>query len=93
MLADAPADSSVRVRVFNHVLGSCGIALFAAPGLAARYRKNVPQSIDGAPFLLPMQNSAFGGILERWFDARSIRPRIVAEFQDTGGNSVKLSRR
>lgn len=83
VLTDAPADSSIRVRVFNHLLGSCGVALFAAPALAARYRKNFPQSIDGAPFLLPMQNSAFRGILDRWFDAHSIRPRVVAEFQDT----------
>ncbi|MGH7488813.1 MAG: LysR family transcriptional regulator, partial [bacterium] len=82
-LTDAPADSSIRARVFNHLLGSCGIALFASARAAPSYRKNFPASVDEAPFLLPMQNSTFRRILEQWFEAHSIRPRVVAEFQDT----------
>lgn len=34
VLTDAPATSAARVRVFNHLLGSSGIALFASAKLA-----------------------------------------------------------
>jgi LysR family transcriptional regulator, transcriptional activator of nhaA len=82
VLTDAPAHSAVRVRVFSHLLGRSGIALFAAPALAARYRKNFPALLDGAPFLMPMQNSAARRTLDQWFDAQGIRPLVLGEFQD-----------
>src|SRR5579871_3666139 len=83
VLSDAPAHSAVRVRVFNHMLGSSGVALFASPPLANFYRKRFPDSLTGAPFLLPMKNSAFRQILDQWLETHSICPRIVGEFQDT----------
>ena len=83
VLTDAPAYAAMRVRVFNHMLGSSGVGLFASPRLAAFYRKRYPQSLTGAPFLLPMRNSTFRQILDQWFESHSIRPRILGEFQDT----------
>ncbi|HXE13913.1 MAG TPA: transcriptional activator NhaR [Bryobacteraceae bacterium] len=82
VLTDAPAHSGVKVRVFSHLLGSSDIALFAAPALAARYRKDFPQKLDGAPFLMPMRDSALRRTLEQWLDEHNIRPQIVGEFQD-----------
>jgi LysR family transcriptional regulator, transcriptional activator of nhaA len=82
VLTDVPAHSAVRVRVFSHLLGSSNIALFAAPPLAARYRKDFPTRLDGAPFLMPMQDSASRRTLDQWLDAHGIRPLIVGEFQD-----------
>jgi len=82
VLTDSPAPSAVRVRVFSHLLGSSGIALFAAPGLAARYRKDFPHRLDGAPFLMPMRGSASRQTLDHWLDMHKIRPLIVGEFQD-----------
>jgi LysR family transcriptional regulator, transcriptional activator of nhaA len=82
VLTDAPAHSAVRVRVFSHLLGSSDVALFAAPHLAAQYRKDFPARLEGAPFLMPMQNSASRRILDQWLDARGIRPYVAGEFQD-----------
>jgi LysR family transcriptional activator of nhaA len=82
VLTDVPAHSAIRVRVFSHLLGSSNIALFAAPPLAARYRKDFPTRLDGAPFLMPMQDSASRRTLDQWLDAHGIRPLIVGEFQD-----------
>ena len=82
VLTDAPAHSGIKVRVFSHLLGSSDIALFAAPALAARYRKDFPQKLDGAPFLMPMQDSASRRTLDHWLDAHHIRPLIAGEFQD-----------
>jgi LysR family transcriptional activator of nhaA len=83
VLTDAPANPAVRVRVFNHLLGSSALALFASPALASIYRKQFPKRLQGAPFLLPMKNSLLRQILDQWFDVHSIRPRILGEFQDT----------
>lgn len=83
VLTDSPANSAVRVRVFSHLLGSSGVALFASPKLANFYRKRFPDSLTAAPFLLPMKNSALRQIMDEWFETHSIRPRILGEFQDT----------
>jgi LysR family transcriptional regulator, transcriptional activator of nhaA len=83
VLSDSPLSAAVRVKAFNHALGACGVKLFGAPALAARYRKRFPASLDGAPFLLPSEGSSLRRSLEQWFDERGIRPRVVGEFQDS----------
>jgi LysR family transcriptional activator of nhaA len=82
VLSDAPIPPSVPVKAFNHLLGTCATTLFATPRLAARYRRNFPASLDGAPFLLPMEGSSLRRSLEQWFDSSGIRPRIAGEFKD-----------
>jgi LysR family transcriptional activator of nhaA len=71
------------VRAFNHLLGESGVILFGAAGLVAKYRTGFPQSLDGAPFLLPTSNTTARRSLDQWFEARHIRPAIVAEFEDS----------
>jgi LysR family transcriptional activator of nhaA len=83
VLADTPAPSEVRVRAFNHLLGECGVTLFAAAKLAAKYRRGFPRALDSAPFLLPGQASTLRSALEQWFDKQHIHPRIVGEFDDS----------
>jgi LysR family transcriptional activator of nhaA len=83
VLTDRLAPPSVSVRAFNHLLGACGVTLFAAPKLAAKYRRRFPRSLEGAPFLLPGETSALRRALEQWFEKHKIRPRIVGEFDDS----------
>ncbi|HWQ53246.1 MAG TPA: transcriptional activator NhaR [Bryobacteraceae bacterium] len=83
MLADAPLGSAVRVRAFNHLLGACGVTFFAVHRLALRYRRNFPASLNGAPFLLPLETSLLRRSLEQWFEDHGIRPQVVGEFQDS----------
>ena len=54
VLSDAPIPPTAPVKAFNHLLGTCTVTLFAAPRVAARYRRNFPACLDRAPFLLPM---------------------------------------
>jgi len=82
VLSDAPIPSMIPVKAFNHLLGTCGVTLFGAPKLAARYRKNFPACLDAAPFLLPMEGSNLRRSLEQWFDSAGIRPKLVGEFKD-----------
>ena len=83
VLSDSPAGSQVRVRVFSHLLGECGVSVFGAKDLAASYRRGFPRSVNGAPFLLPTEGTALRQSLDRWFESEDIHPRIVAEFQDS----------
>ena len=83
VLSDAPVTSLARVKAFNHLLGACGVTLFGAPVLAGRYRNEFPASLDGAPMLLPIEGCALRRSLDQWFDSLGIRPRLVAEFQDS----------
>lgn len=83
VLADEPASSALKAKTFNHRLGRSGVTFCAVPSLAAKLRRNFPQSLDGAPALLPTQNMGMRAALETWFDSNEIRPRLVGEFEDS----------
>ena len=83
VLSDAQAGPAIKVRVFHHPLGECGVSFFAAPRVTAAYRRRFPRSLDGAPFLLPRDGSPLRGALERWFSDSGLRPRIAGEFDDS----------
>jgi len=83
ILTDTPIQSAAGVRTFNHPLGKCDIAICGAPILAARYRARFPESLDGAPFLLPTGATYVRQSLDCWFDDIGVQPRIVGEFDDS----------
>jgi LysR family transcriptional activator of nhaA len=82
VLADAPAGPTTKIQAFNHLLGECGVSVVGAPRLAAAHRRGFPRSLDGAPFLLPADNTVLRRSLEQWFDAERIRPLVRGEFAD-----------
>jgi LysR family transcriptional regulator, transcriptional activator of nhaA len=82
VFADAPVPRGSSVRAFNHLLGQCGVGIFAAEALAQEYRRDFPKSLDGAPMLVPLENSPLRRALNQWFEANHIKPKIVAEFED-----------
>ena len=57
----------MKVRAYSHLLGECGVSVFGTERIAARYRRGFPRSLDGAPFLLPSEDSALRLSLEEWF--------------------------
>jgi LysR family transcriptional activator of nhaA len=83
VLADAPISPSVKVKAYNHLLGECGVTIFAPPKQAGSYRRKFPRSLDGAPFLLPTDNTSLRRSLDQWFDAQHLRPAVVGEFEDS----------
>jgi len=83
VLADAPAGASARVRAYSHLLGECGVSIFGAERLSKAHRRGFPRSLDGSPFLLPTADSTLRRLLDDWFEAHGIRPRIVGEFEDS----------
>jgi len=83
VLTDAPITPTGRVKVYNHMLGSSGVTVFGTPELKAKYGQSFPQSLDGAPMLLPMENSVLRRGLDHWMSSNNVRPRVVGEFQDS----------
>lgn len=82
VLADAPISPTLNVKAYNHLLGESGISFFARSEDARRYRRNFPDSLDGAPMLMPTSTSSLRRSLDQWLENRNIKPYIVAEFED-----------
>ncbi|WP_224368249.1 transcriptional activator NhaR [Hyalangium versicolor] len=84
VLADSPVPPASSVRAYNHLLGECGMTLFAVPKLAAALRRGFPKSLDGAPFLMPSDATSVRRALTQWLaEEQDVRPRIRGEFQDS----------
>jgi len=83
VLSDTAVSPSTKIRAFNHLLGECGVSIMATPKLASAYRRGFPRSLDGAPFLLPAENTVLRRSLEKWFDAEGIHPLVRGEFADS----------
>lgn len=83
VIADTPAPPSVKVQTYSHSLGESGVTFFAAPKLAARYRRHFPHSMSGAPILLPTSNTTFRMSLNDWLTRHKLYPTIIGEFEDS----------
>lgn len=83
VLADAPISGTSPVKAFNHLLGECGVSFMATKRLALKYRREFPGSLDGAPFLAPTGDTLLRRSLELWFDRHDVRPKVLAEFEDS----------
>lgn len=83
VIADAPIAGHAPVRAYNHLLGECEVSFLAVPRLAQAYRRGFPASLEGAPMLVPTDNTLLRRALDRWLELEGVRPRIVAEFEDS----------
>lgn len=83
VLSDRRMPVNTSVKAYNHTLGDSAIALFSKPSAIRRYKANFPQSLDGAPMLMPGRGSAMRRELDDWFEQVGIEPRVVAEFEDS----------
>lgn len=83
VLADRPMPPGLDVKGHSHLLGECGVAFFATSDIAARLVADFPASLDGAPMLVPGEDSALRAPLMRWLERQGLRPRVVAEFEDS----------
>ncbi len=81
VLLDAPATGRMTGRA--HALGASDVALFASPELARVHGRGFPQSLQGAPMLMPPEGTVLRHALEAWLTVEGLRPRIVAEVDDS----------
>ena len=83
VISDAPVPPGSNVRAFNHLLGETGVSFFGTKSLARTYRPGFPNSLNGAPLLLPLEDLTLGRSLHQWFLRHDLKPRVVAEFEDS----------
>ena len=83
ILSDYAIPAGMNVKAFSYALGASKISFFAKTSIARRYTKQFPQSINGAPLLIPTSSSPVRRGLEDWFEKYDLTPRTVAEFEDS----------
>lgn len=83
VIADAPLPPSAGVKAHEHLLGETTVTVFGAPAMAAKYRAGFPNSLEGAPVLLPLESARLRRAMEQWFEARALGPNRIAEFEDS----------
>jgi LysR family transcriptional activator of nhaA len=83
VISDGPVPPGSSVRAYTHVLGESGVSFFGTKSLVKTYQTGFPASLDGAPMLLPLESLALRRSLNQWFDRHNLKPRVVAEFEDS----------
>jgi LysR family transcriptional activator of nhaA len=83
VLTDRAAPVGGNLKVFSTRLGDFETGLFGNSALVERYKQDFPHSLNGAPMLLPTRHNALRGRIDRWLEQGNIRPKIVAEFEDS----------
>lgn len=83
VITDEPLDRQASVKAYNHPLGSSPMSFFAAPSLLPSLQGGFPHALHGAPLLLPGATSSVRRQLDAWLARHHVRPRGVAEFDDS----------
>ena len=84
VIADSPVSADrTGVRAFNHQVAESGISFFAAPKLASRLKRGFPTSLNGAPMIIPTDDTSFGRQIRAWIDENGLTPQIRAEVEDS----------
>jgi len=83
VIYDAQLPATVDVRAYSHELGESTITIAGTEDLASRYTDGFPESLDGAPFLMPGPDTMLRRTLRRWMADTGIEPRVVAEVEDS----------
>ncbi|MDD1963897.1 transcriptional activator NhaR [Pseudomonas sp. NPDC090203] len=83
VISDSPMPSHLDIKGYSQKLGECGISFFATAALARAHGQNFPHDMQGAPLLVPGQQTVVRSRLMRWFAEQNVQPRIVGEFDDS----------
>jgi LysR family transcriptional activator of nhaA len=82
ILADSPLSPALNIRAYNHPLSESETSFFAAPSMAGALTEGFPQTLEGAPMLMPAAGTALHRALQQWLESQQVRPRVVAEIED-----------
>lgn len=82
ILSDEPPPQGLALHVYSRTLLETGVCIRGARQLAGKFREQFPQSLEGAPMLLPMPGSGLRQRLDTWLAAQELSVRVVGEFED-----------
>lgn len=82
VIADRAHPNSGEIPAISQPILESPMAIYAVPSLARQLRRGFPQSLQGAPLLLPVPSTSLRESVDRWLDSIGVQPLIVAEFED-----------
>jgi len=96
ILSDRSLPGGLGIKAYNDILGKSDVGLFVQKKLSRKLKNKFSESLDKAPFLLPVTDMILRRNLSDWFVSNQIRPHIIAEFDDVallkmfgaGGNGI-----
>lgn len=83
VLSDTPMGPHARIKAYNHLLGTFGVAIYGTEALARGLQGPFPACLNGAPLLLPSEGSTLRRSLDAWIGNAGIHPTIAGEFDDS----------
>ena len=83
VLTDAPVGLGTDTPLLSTSLCSSPVLLVGTPALCEAWGGDLPASLEGAPLLLPGPGTVIRAALNTWFERQGLRPRVVAEFEDS----------
>jgi len=83
VISDAPAPPNIKIAAYSHPMGESGVTLFGTSKLTAQYRRGFPQSLHGAPILLPTMTAMLRRLVDQWLVHRQLHPAVIGEFDDS----------
>lgn len=83
VLTDHPAPSNSQLKVHSHSLGTSDIGWYGSAHWWAVAHEGFPASLQHVPVLLPTPHSVVRSQLDRWLAQKGLRPRVVAEIEDS----------
>ena len=83
VLATGPLSFKPDPGIVSHLLAESPMAVFGTAGLAAKFGRDFPRSLNMAPFLLSAGHPGMRQDLDRWFAEHGIWPDIRAEISDS----------
>jgi LysR family transcriptional activator of nhaA len=83
ILTDTALDPLYKIQAYSHRLGDSEVVIMGTRELAKKYARGFPGSLDGAPFLLPTDNSILRRAMDQWFSDLNLTPIVKGEFADS----------
>jgi LysR family transcriptional activator of nhaA len=82
LISDHEATSLRNKNIYSKKILSRPIFAYAAPAYKG-LRRNFPESLDKAPCIVPTEHSKLRKNIEHFFRINGLRPKFIAETQDT----------
>ena len=83
VIADRSAPQQANVRWHSQPLAHAEVGIFGTPALHGTHAATFPQSLHGAPMLLPARSDPLRSAIDGWLEARELQPQIIGEFTDS----------
>lgn len=83
VISDNPHHPVLDIKTYRHKLGESSVTFLAHPGLIRPELPTFPNSLEQIPLLIPSEDSAMRGTIDRWFRKMALKVNIAGVFDDT----------